>query len=218
MLFWFTAVLNLAGELMQFIPLRLATKPLLMIFLGVWFFQKTAGAPAAAHKLTLAALAFSWLGDILLMFKTEIFFMLGLSAFLLAHLFYILTFRNEIQKEPGKTLLRSKPYAALPLLLIFAGLIIFLYPKIEPFMRLPVIVYACIITVMALAALNRWKKVNEMSFWPVMAGALIFMISDSIIAINKFAATFVAASFFIMLLYIIAQYLIAQGIAKNRTL
>jgi uncharacterized membrane protein YhhN len=70
---------------------RIVTKPLLMILLGLYYF--TASAKGKERTLILPALFFSWLGDLLLLRDNQpLFFMLGLGAFLTAHIFYILYF------------------------------------------------------------------------------------------------------------------------------
>jgi len=78
-------------------------------------------------------------------------------------------------------------------------------------MILPVMAYMAILIGMNIAALNRYKKVNDRSFWLVMLGALLFLISDSILAINKFDHLINNAGVYIMFTYLLAQYLIVQG-------
>jgi uncharacterized membrane protein YhhN len=77
--------------------------------------------------------------------------------------------------------------------------------------RIPVIVYAVVILSMLAAALNRYGKVNGLSFMLVSLGALLFVASDSMIAINKFYEKFDFARILIMATYLLGQYLIATG-------
>jgi len=216
-LFWLAAFIDLAGEWFGIVELRYASKPLLMIFLGVWYFQSTASGRTVTHKLLLVAFAFSWAGDVFLMNKNEIFFLLGLVSFLITHILYILGFRKEIILVPGKSLLRRNPLVAIPVLLLFAGLLMLVFNRIEPEMKIPVVVYASVITTMVTVALNRYGKVSAKSFQLVSSGALLFMLSDSLIALNKFyfGDGLWKASFWIMLLYIVGQYLIARGTVKT---
>jgi uncharacterized membrane protein YhhN len=72
------------------------------------------------------------------------------------------------------------------------------------------------ITGMALAALHRYQKTNLQSFRMVMSGALIFMLSDSMIAINKFLDPLPFASMMIMITYILAQYFIVSGLIMHQ--
>ena len=78
-------------------------------------------------------------------------------------------------------------------------------------MRLPVIIYAAVILTMLSGAINRIEKVNRKSYYLVLAGAVLFVISDSSIAINKFSHQFESSGIVIMSTYIVAQYLIVAG-------
>ena len=82
---------QLNDETVQFIA-----KPLLMILLGAYFISQTRNIKSPLKKWILIALFFSWAGDVVLMFQESksIFFMLGLVAFLFAHIFYIFFFHN----------------------------------------------------------------------------------------------------------------------------
>lgn len=213
-LYWLVALLHLAGEWLELAPLVIATKPLLMIILGAWYYFATSPARTPTHKMLLAAFAFAWAGDILLM-GSETFFLPGLVAFLITHTLYILAFRKEIISVPGTLLIRKNPLTALPVLLLSAGLLMLLFNAIQPEMKIPVIVYALVITLMVIVAMNRYGKVTAMSFRMVVGGALLFMFSDSLIAVNKFYQSVWHAGFFIMLLYVTGQYLIARGTVKT---
>lgn len=78
-------------------------------------------------------------------------------------------------------------------------------------MQFPVLMYAIIITVMAIMAVNRYGKVNIFSFKLILYGALFFLLSDSALAVNKFAQPIPQAGVLIMGTYMIAQYLIVYG-------
>jgi uncharacterized membrane protein YhhN len=78
-------------------------------------------------------------------------------------------------------------------------------------MRLPVIMYAIVILTMLTGAINRKEKVKKESHYLVLAGAILFVISDSVIAINKFSHQFESSGIVIMSTYIVAQYLIIAG-------
>jgi uncharacterized membrane protein YhhN len=78
-------------------------------------------------------------------------------------------------------------------------------------MRIPVIIYAAVILTMLSGAINRLEKVNRKSYYLVLAGAILFVISDSSIAVNKFSHQFESSGIVIMSTYIVAQYLIVAG-------
>jgi uncharacterized membrane protein YhhN len=158
--------------------------------------------------LLLLALLFSWAGDIFLLnSSTEMYFMLGLAAFLCAHVAYIFAFRklsNKTEKRKINFLLW------LPFIVFAVFLFIIIYPSLED-MLIPVLIYAVAITAMGIAAALRRGKTNHYSFIVVLSGAISFILSDSLIAINRFYNAFDNASLCIMLAYIIAQYNIAAG-------
>lgn len=174
----------------------------------LWLYVITAiGFQKNIVFLSLAIL-FSWLGDIFLLYtvNNEIYFIAGLASFLIAHIFYILCFLQLVD-----TRIKSFKWKyALPLIIYGILLLIYLYSALGD-MRLPVIVYAVVITLMGIAALHRFGKTSDYSFAFVFIGALLFIASDSMIAINKFQLPFNSAPFLIMVTYIAAQYLIVSG-------
>lgn len=177
------------------------------------------------NKLILSALFFSWLGDVFLMFPRseyseqmqKLLFICGLASFLIAHVFYIFTFLNEINSVKKASLIVENPYLTLPFLVFLFFLLYFLFPYLND-MKLPVVVYGSIINLMALMALNRKNLVTATSFYLVFIGALLFMISDSTIAINVFYKAQPWHRVFIMSTYIIAQGLIVYGWVQNQIL
>ena len=186
-------------------------KPALMLSLGIYFYKQSSGLTQnKTDKYVLAAIFFSWLGDVLLMSESK--FILGLVAFLIAHIFYIIVFLAD---NKGFVFLKKDRIAFA--LLIFAyglGLVGYLLPYLGS-LTIPVTVYAATILIMLLTALNRWKNVGLDSFQWILTGAVLFVISDSILAVNKFATALPMASFLIMLTYGIGQYLIICGYLKR---
>jgi len=90
------------------------------------------------------------------------------------------------------------------------GLYYWLYPNLNEMMA-PVFLYAVAICGMMIAALNRQRFVGDFSFRYVFLGALLFVISDSIIAVNMFNEPINNASFWIMMTYGLGQWLIVTG-------
>ncbi len=154
----------------------------------------------------------------LLMFEGENpkFFILGLAAFLIAHIFYILAYRQH-QDESMENSLKGiqKIRFSFPIVLAGTGLIIVLYPSLGS-LKIPVVVYALILIVMVLNSVFRYGRTINNSFWLVFVGSIFFMLSDSVLAINKFFRPVTAAGFWIMSIYILAQFLIIQGLLQAR--
>jgi uncharacterized membrane protein YhhN len=155
----------------------------------------------------LAALVFSWAGDVILGFS----FIAGLACFLLAHVMYATAF---FKTQGTGVIFFRRCYLLLPAILYGAGLIYLLYNNLDG-MRLPVIIYTIVILTMLEAAINRYGKVNRLSFILVLTGAILFVISDSLIALNKFGFPFMFSGVAVMTTYIAAQYLIVAGILKQ---
>ncbi|HYM94155.1 MAG TPA: lysoplasmalogenase [Chitinophagaceae bacterium] len=188
--------------------LRYIAKPLLVIILIGYFIFQTRLWRTSIKKWVLIALFFSWLGDVLLMFeeKKPIFFLLGLSAFLLAHIYYIVFFHNIRLKENVKSYW-------LPLLIVaiyYAVLIFILSPYLGE-MKLPVRIYGIVISFMFMLAMHMLFIKNKMAGRLMMAGALFFLLSDSLLAFNKFYQSFEYADILIMLTYGLAQFFITDG-------
>lgn len=165
-------------------------------------------------NLLVIAILFCWAGDVLLMFteNNELFFLLGLAAFLIGHIFYMLTFNKMADKNSiGKPL---QPLFYLLPLLFALSLLIVLFPNLGE-MKVPVIAYATVISLMCVAAMRRWQRTDTSSFVTVLTGAVLFIFSDALIAINKFHTPFNSASLLIMITYIVAQYLIITGLLKH---
>lgn len=161
------------------------------------------------HMFMIAGLFFSWMGDIILEFSKDNpdMFILGLGSFLLAHLMYFTVFVTT----PGKnTILNNRIWLLIPLIIYGAALVSFLFNDLAA-MKLPVIIYATVILTMLSGAINRKEKVNKKSYYLVLAGAILFLISDSTIAIDKFSHQFNASGIVVMVTYIVAQYLIVEG-------
>jgi uncharacterized membrane protein YhhN len=151
----------------------------------------------------LAGLFCSWAGDIILDYS----FIPGLLCFLTAHIMYLTAFFLT----PGRNMLfRNRKWLLIPVILCGAGLICFLWDDLNE-MRIPVIVYALVILTMLSAAINRMEKVKRATYWLVLSGAVLFLISDSAIAINKFSFQLQSETLIVMSTYITAQYLIITG-------
>ena len=189
-------------------------KPLIVLSLVAYFASKTKKDKHRMARWILAALFFSWAGDILLLFQDTDpdFFLLGLAAFLLAHIFYIIFFHRIRVLEN----IRNKFFFLLVVAIYYAALIIWLYPHLED-MKLPVTVYGLVISFMLMLALHTYFSRNKKAGRWLMAGALLFILSDSILAINKFYQPFGFAGVLIMLTYGLAQLFIAEGASRYIT-
>jgi len=161
----------------------------------------------------LLALFFSWIGDILLIrSEQEIFFFLGLLAFLIAHISYLVTFKR-FTYSPKKDINLIGQYVGLGIyLLIFLARIT---SSLDD-MLVPVYAYTIAIAAMVVMAIRRKGRTNTSSYNTVLLGAVLFVFSDSMIAWNTFYSPIVNAKTWIMLTYVMAQYLIVQGLIWHK--
>lgn len=195
--------IQLNNKLLQHI-----SKPLIIPFLIAYFISQTKAITSNLKKWVVLALFFSWAGDVLLIFqeKKSIFFLLGLSAFLIAHIFYIIFFHKVRVKENVK----SNPWLLVVVVVYYAALITLLYSHLAD-MKTPVLVYGIVISFMFMLAMHMLFIKNKTAGKWMMVGALLFVMSDSILAINKFYQPFEAAGVLIMLTYGLAQLFISEG-------
>lgn len=213
--FVLASVANVAAGVLENNTLIFITKPLLMPLLAGWLAVETYELPPRyLKKMVFAGLAFSTLGDVLLLFagggSGALFFLMGLVAFLFTHLSYIGGFSSLVNHKNG--FLRSQPWWALPFVVFLAGFLWWLWPGIPTDMRLPVSVYAGVITTMALSVVNLRDAVTHKIFWPMLSGALLFMLSDCLIAVQKFGNALGEAGLAVMVTYLVGQFLIAKGV------
>lgn len=211
--FYFVAFLNILEQVIHLGWLEMATKPLLMITLLIYFLFGRKEVMSTIGKLMIGALFFSWVGDVLLMLQNEIedIFVFGLGAFLISHIFYMFVYQKAQTDEPNNV---NRPFVNTRIIfLLFVGiaLIYVLYPHLGEFLY-PVILYTIIIITMAVFALLRRGWTVDKSFIMVYSGALLFIMSDAMIAIDKFLSPLFMARLLIMSTYIAAQFLIVQGI------
>ena len=146
-------------------------------------------------------LAFSTAGDVLLDLDAR-WFAFGLGAFLLAHLTYICLFaRNGTE---GTRLDPRRLVAVLVILVYSATLSVWIVPSVGA-LAVPVVLYICALTTMVSAAiLARFRQ-----RW-VAVGAILFLISDSLLAIHKFKAP-VPLRDLVWTTYYLGQFGIALG-------
>lgn len=199
-------LIHLISILFSLEILVMISKPLLMPTLLLYFIGSTPNTPL--HKFINAALICTFLGDTLLMFEdsSSLFFVFGLVSFLLAQIIYIIINLNALD-QPSQLKLQWQDA-----IFVVIGLFIFsLIKENLGSLYLPVVVYTVVICLMAMSARKRWKKVDQENFWLVFIGAMLFMLSDALIAINKFNGSFPFSRFSIMITYLAAQLMIIEG-------
>lgn len=188
--------------------LKIIFKPLIILSLIGYFLAATNSISHSLKLLIVYALIFSWVGDVLLMFesKNSLFFIFGLISFLIAHLFYVYCFyRIRITQSIAGSI-----YLLIPVVIFYFALMYILEPFLGA-LKLPVRIYGVVISFMLMLALHM-LKINNRSAGKLFAlGALLFVCSDSLLAINKFYSSFPMAGLSIILTYGLAQFFIVKG-------
>jgi uncharacterized membrane protein YhhN len=143
------------------------------------------------------ALIGSVCGDVLLDLPGEGFFIFGLVAFLIGHLFYCALFFRFAKRPDG---LGWLPIAVL---VLFAAGMMWLFRNIEPNLYPPVVIYIAVIVAMSIGALLV-PSADRLLFW----GALLFILSDVILAVNRFLVPIPFGRLINISIYFVAQYVI----------
>ena len=169
----------------------------------------------SVYIFTVMALVFGWIGDILLINKRRrINFKLGLVAFLLGHICYIITFVNRLKiaasfEAPKFNMIAA--FICIPLaLLAIIPLLKFIKPNKD--MRLPVIVYILGIETMCFMALEVFVCNPGLGEAITLIGSIFFMTSDALLGHFTFGKYTRLGAVFIMVFYVLAQACIITGL------
>jgi len=217
------AILCIILERLHLVLPALIAKALIIPLLMVFYHMTVRGKYDLFHRLIMAGLFFSWLGDVSLQFANgdiplpfspDVYFIGGLASFLLTQLIYFVSFSLLKGKN---SIFSTRIYQTLLVVLYAFIMLYYLYRSLGN-MKVPVIIYTVIILLMLLSALNRYGKVNGLSYILVVIGALLLVISGSLVAITKFHMKINFAGIVIMITYVSAQYLIALGCIRQNIL
>ena len=192
--------------------LRFVSKPLLMVLLMLMYVSEL-GITTSFSRLLLGALLFSWFGDILLLFNH--FFVAGLIAFLAAHICYGIYILRI--KTGTKGLLQFQPLFGIPVIAYWM-LFLWLILSFLDALKIPVIIYSCVICTIWLLALNLFWKTDKKTAALFFFGAGQFVLSDSVLAINRFVYPFDILPAIVMMTYCSAQFLLVTGSIRHMRL
>jgi len=186
-------------------------KPLttLLILVHAW---RRGGGMANVRRLVLAGLVFSLAGDVALLWPQQ-GFVPGLVAFLIAHLLYIAAFTRGHRFAVA-------PAAPAVYALIAGTILALLWGHIPSGLRIPVAAYVLALTAMAAQAAVvglRTLRDDGPRARGLIAGGALFMASDALLAVNRFALPLPWASVWILATYWSAQWLIASWLTPART-
>lgn len=180
----------------------LKASPILALI--VWNHRQSQQEP-----LFFAGVIFHSLGDILLEIDRVGLFLPALMTFLCGHIFYILTFKPDVSFSRARTNANKLLIGAI--ILFAAGLGAILLPRLEHPLVIPVVIYMTAISTMVICTF----LVNYRTAW-ICLGAVSYMLSDAMIAINSFVHPFTANAFLIWPTYYLGQVLIVLGFLTEK--
>lgn len=198
--FFIVTALDLIGVGMDHSWMVLMFKPLIMITLIIFY----GIVSKVKSKLYFGALFFSLLGDIFLLDKQDLF-LYGIGAFLITQVLFIVIVIKRTNVFSWRIVLIS----TIPFLIYLVVLMQALTPNLGG-MFYPVMIYGSVISVFGISALNFHLSSRSASSRLLLTGALLFIGSDSMIALNKFYSSHMIYPVAIMLTYALAQYLICH--------
>ncbi|MFW9780714.1 MAG: lysoplasmalogenase [Candidatus Heimdallarchaeota archaeon] len=206
-LFFIVVIIELYGEIKENFKITIIFKALLMPML-IFFYLF--GAPfGRIDWFIVVALIFGLGGDILLGLKNqEKWFLFGMLSFLLNQIFYIISFFLSISN-----------IALFPLwgLFLLGPVILIIIINVPKFinktekMKIPVLVYMAAILLMHLAAIFRLAQYSGLPFIFIYMGSVLFVFSDSFVAIEAFGEKFSGIRIVVMTTYTLAQFYITLG-------
>ena len=178
-------------------------KPLTTLLIIAFAWPRGASRPKQ-QRFVRIGLVLSLLGDVALLWPKE-GFLPGLIAFLLAHLAYIAAFCVPVR------------LAARPLVFVAYGAIAVLilsqlWGGVPGALRAPVVAYVLCLATMASQAGVWWRSAGSVLARHAALGGLLFMVSDTLLAINKFAVPVPLSSLWILAAYWLAQWCIAGSL------
>lgn len=206
-LFVLVSTLDIIGIIFQIPILVYIFKPLIilsLLFLYVFSLPKRL-------KWYVIALEFSFFGDVLLMFSGELFFIAGLVSFLMTHILFIKIVLNRIQK----TSMSKVVFSSIPFFIVFSLLIFNLKDSLNE-MLYPVIIYGLMISMFGVVSLIDFLNAKSKKSLLMLSGAVMFMISDAVLAIDKFYFEEHINKIVIMFTYVLAQYLIYRSMILEK--
>lgn len=181
-------------------------KPLTTLLILLMASQLKQPVSRPYQQAVCLGLMFSTVGDICLMLPSDRF-VAGVVSFLVAHLCYIVAF------SPGVELVFSLG-ASVPFMAVGALVLFMLWPHLGK-MKWPVLAYVLVIMTMAGQALARWVQLGPPRAWLAVVGAILFILSDAILAWSRFRRVYRASRAVNLSTYYLAQWLIALSVGAG---
>ena len=203
----------IVGEVQDLHLLAYICRPLMLLILSSWFFFNSRRVGDRFTLLIQAGLLFSMAGDAFLMFQhlDQFNFLVGLGAYLIGLLCYIMAFTYNITEVGGG----EGPLVPLAIsVLVVAFLFLFgarMVPYVEDGVSMPLLIFGSANAALSITAAFRFGRTFVRSFLMVTLGTFFFIGSNSLLATNRFMVPLDHSDWSILLTYAIAQYLVVAG-------
>src|SRR5690606_10207720 len=185
---------------------RYATKPWIVITLAIHFYYNCLHLSQEERLLVFLALAFSLVADFILITDNLTFLIVGMSMFILAKICYAILFSFKARFDIDRLL----PFLAV-VLMYCLFIMYYLYEGVGD-LFVAVVVYIFVTLIVAKMAYLRYNMVNKKSYYFVMAGAVLFMISETIMAFYNFYKPLPFTYTSVLLTYGLSQFFTIRGI------
>ncbi|MES2041714.1 MAG: lysoplasmalogenase [Pseudomonadota bacterium] len=162
------------------------------------------------QKAILAGIICSLIGDIFLMLPGTVFhhgFLCGLLSFLLAHICFLRALISDSR-------FAGKPMAFTSIAALGIVNLVILWPSLPTALQIPVVAYVCLLLCMTAQAISRGLQLRSMSGRLALIGGLCFMLSDTLLAYNRFYAPIAHSPLLILSSYYLALWLIAASVTS----
>ena len=197
-LFFVVAISDVIGIIFNITWLQIVSKPLIIVTLIVLYYFSA----EQRNNWYLLALFFSFLGDVFLLDKTG-YFLLGIGSFLITQIIFIKLIISQLRKVRVHHIIIT----LLPFVVYFTVLISTIKENLTEFF-IPVVIYGITISFFGMVSLLNYFINKSKRSVVLLIGAVLFIASDSMIALNKFHEPRIIYPVAIMITYIFAQYLI----------
>lgn len=195
----------LGAQVSAWLWLHWLAKPLTTALIFALAWRARPAVSGRYRRLVLTGIAASLAGDVCLMLPGDLF-VPGLLCFLVAHGCFIAAFLGDSRfARPVWPLLACLAYGAANLIL--------LWDAIAASLRVPVLVYVAVLAAMGAQALARGLR-GDAAAKLAARGALVFMLSDTLLAWDRFRGPLPLASLWVLATYYLALWWIARSVRR----
>ena len=205
--FLLVSILDIIGIIFKIDSLTFIFKPFILLALLFLYSQSV----EFRNKWYAMALIFSFFGDVFLLYSGENVFKFGLGFFLIAHLLFITIVAKRI-----KSVSFFNGSISVILFSIVLFLLLFLLKDSLKDLFIPVLIYGVVICTFGVVSLLDFLNTKSKKSLLMFLGAIVFIVSDAILAINKFYNAALALQVAVMVTYISAQYLIYSSMILDK--